>query len=101
VLVNAVRLANLDLLEAGVFQRGAKLAFGQRSGDAARQRRHVRAGVIVDVGVGDHIGHGKPPARRRTRNASWMTRGLSPEGLITQLEITTSTVLSARGMSSR
>ena len=101
MLVNAVRLANLDLLEPGVLERGAELGLGQRASDAARPRRHVRAGVIVDVGVGDHIGHGKPPARRRTRNASWMTRGLSPEGLITQLEITTSTDPSARGMSSR
>ena len=42
----------------------------------------------------------RPPGRS-TRAASQITRGLSPERLITQFEMTTSTVSSASGMSSR
>ena len=42
----------------------------------------------------------RPPGRS-TRAASAMTLGLSPERLITQLEMTTSTLASGSGTSSR
>ena len=62
VLVDAVRLADLDVDEPGVGQRGAELGLGQRAGDAAGPLRHVGAGGLVHALVGDHVGDGEAAA---------------------------------------
>ena len=39
-----------------------ELGFGECSGDTAGPGRHVRARLLVHVGVGDHVGDGEPAA---------------------------------------
>ena len=43
-------------------QGSAELGLGERAGDAARPRGHVGAGLLVHVGVGDHVRNGEPAA---------------------------------------
>ena len=50
-------------LEPGVGERLLELGAGERAGDAAGPLLHVRAGGLVHVGVGDHVGDGEAPAR--------------------------------------
>jgi hypothetical protein len=75
--MDRVRLAYLDVGQTGVRERLRELSVGERSSDAAGVCLHVGAGRFVHVLVGDHVGD-----------------------LITQMEITTSTLASGSGMSS-
>ena len=92
--MNAVGWADLDLVEPGGDQGRAKFGFGECTGDTSGPCGHVGFGVLVHVGVGDHVRDRESPPGRSTRALRLMTWGLSPERLITQLEITTSTLAS-------
>ena len=96
--VDPVGLADLDLVEAGGTQGGAELGFGERACDASRPGGHVGTSLLVHVVIGDHVRYSEAPRRVGARGAaSRMTLGLSPERLITQLEMTTSTAESGKG----
>ena len=88
---------DLDVLESRGAQLALELVGGQGAGDAAGPLLHVGPGGLVHVGVGDDVGDGEAPAGRSTRAASAKTAGLSPERLITQLEMITSTESSGSG----
>ena len=53
-------LPNLYVLEAGVVKRGSELRFRERAGDAPGPGGHVGAGLLVHVGIGNHVRDGKP-----------------------------------------
>ena len=74
-----------------------ELAAGQRAGDAAGPLLHVGAGGVVHVLVGDHVGDGEAAARPQYAGGLAQHLRLSPERLITQLEMTTSTLASGSG----
>src|SRR5437763_1819345 len=59
VLVDAVRLPDLDLLQAGGRQRLLELAPGECAGDAAGELPYVVAGRLVHLLVGDHVADGE------------------------------------------
>src|ERR1700691_2087093 len=60
--VDAMGLAYLDIDQAGICERLRELSVGERSGDAARVCPHVRAGCVVHVLIGDHVGDREAPA---------------------------------------
>ena len=98
--VDAVRLADLDVDEAGVAQRRSN---SSRVSAPATQPVHACMSARVASSMsGSAITSetAKRPPGRRTRAASRTTRGLSADRLMTQLEITTSTLASASGISS-
>jgi len=51
-----MRLADLDVLQAGVAQRLVELVGGQRAGDAAGPLLHVSARGVVHALIGDDVG---------------------------------------------
>ena len=95
------RRLNVDLFESRFRQLRRILRILQRAGDAAHPELHALANLPPAP-------RRAPPRRTRrsrppgfsTRNASRSTRSLSPERLITQLEMITSTELSGSGMCS-
>lgn len=50
-----MRLADLDVDQAGVGERPFELRAGQPAGDSAGPRRHVGLGGLIHVGVGNHV----------------------------------------------
>ena len=100
LLVDAVRLGDLDVDEAGGGERALELVAGERAGDAAGPCGHVGAVAASMSGSAMTSETAKRPPGRRTRAASRSTASLSPERLMTQLEITTSTDASGSGTSS-
>ena len=60
--MDAMRLLDLDVLEAGGGEMPLELVAGEGAGDATRPVLHVATGRLVHVGVGDHVGDGEPPA---------------------------------------
>jgi len=81
----------LDRFEPGGGQQALVLVAGQGAGDAARSLRHVGAHRRIEVGIGDHVADGHPPAGAQHARDLAQHRALSAERLITQLEMTTST----------
>ena len=56
MLVDAVRLVDLDVGQAGGREGILELVSRQRTGDAARPFLHIHTGGLVHVRVGDHVG---------------------------------------------
>ena len=92
---------DLYLLKAGRLERCPEFGFGEGSGDAACPGRHAGLGRFVHVGVGDDVRDREPTAGAQDAGGFGDGLGLIPERLITQLEMTTSTLASWSGMSSR
>jgi hypothetical protein len=63
VCVDAVRLADLDVDEAGGGQGGLELGAREGAGDAAGPARHVGANGRIHVGIGEHVGDGDAAGR--------------------------------------
>jgi hypothetical protein len=86
--------------EARLGQLGLVLGLGQGPGDAA----HVAAALGPLLGgeavLGDDVADAQAAPGLRTRKVSANTAGLSTDRLITQLEITTSTVSAGSGICS-
>jgi hypothetical protein len=70
-------------------QRVGELVTGQGAGDAGGIGSHVGPGGVVHAGDGDHVGDGEPAARLEHPGDLAQDLGLSPERLITQLQMTT------------
>ena len=98
--MDAVGLGDLDLGQSGGGEGVRELVAGKGAGDAAGPCGHVGAGGLVHVVVGDDIGDGEAAAGAQDAGGFAQDRGLSAERLITQFEITTSTVASGSGMCS-
>ena len=86
--------------EPGVRQRLLELGARERAGDAARPLRHVGARGLVHVVVGDDVGDREAAAGAQHARRLAQHGGLSPERLMTQLEMTTSTDASGERASS-
>src|SRR5438094_2303519 len=63
MLVDAVGLANLDVLETSGAEEALVLLGRERAGDAASPLAHVNARGLVHVGVGYDVGDGEPATR--------------------------------------
>ena len=101
VLVHAVGLADLDVDQAGRGERAARTPPGSARRRRIRSTAACRARVASSM-PGSAITSEtarRPPGAARARPRA-APRRLSPERLITQFEITTSTVASASGISS-
>ena len=99
-LVDSCRL-DVDCLEARRRQLGAIIVFVERSGDAADPEQHVAAYLPAAPSPRVTTSEtAKRPPGFNTRKASCNTRSLSPDRLITQFEMITSTVLSGSGIAS-
>jgi hypothetical protein len=89
---------HVDLLEAGRGQLGAVFVLFERSGHASHPQKNVlRISGSIAPFVTTSETASRPPGFN-TRKASWSTRSLSAERLMTQLEMMTSTELSGSGM---
>ena len=64
---------DLDVVEPGGREAGRELLARQRAGDAAGPLRHVGAGRVVHVRVGDDVGDGEAPAG--AQHARGLARG--------------------------
>ena len=94
MFVDAVRLADVDVDQAEGSEGGSNSARVEGAGAQPRPGGNVGAGGVVHVGVGDDIGdseRGRPGLGTRATSRD-RRRALSPERLIAQLEMTTSTV---------
>src|SRR2546421_12121239 len=63
VLMYAMGFANLDIGEAGGFERRTKLALSKGAGDATSPGGHVSASGVIHVRIGNHIRDRKSAAR--------------------------------------
>ena len=92
---------DLDVLEAGRGELALELVARSARRRCSRSTAPCRARVASSMsGSATTSLTAKRPPGRRTRAASRKTRGLSPERLITQLEMITSTESSGSGTSS-
>ena len=82
---------DLDVGEPGGGQPCANSVARQRAGDAAGVGRHVGAGGLVHVRVGDDVRDREAAARAQDPRRLGEHRALSAARLMTQLEMTTST----------
>ena len=89
-----------DVFESGPGELRDVLVIAQRAGHAADPQLHALPDCGRHLAANDDIGDGEPSPGFSTRNASRSTRSLSPERLITQFEMITSTELSGSGMCS-
>ena len=61
--MDAVRLLYLNVAKPGPFEQFPVVRTGERSCNTARPGFHVPAGRLVEVWIGDDIGHGEPAPR--------------------------------------
>ena len=78
--MDAVGLGDLDVHEPRVGERPLEFPARERTGDAARPLRHVGAGRLVHVVVGDHVGDGEAAAGPQDAAASRSTQACRPRG---------------------
>lgn len=89
-----------DSSEPGGPEQIGVFALGEGAVGAAGPLLRLGALGRVEIIVGDDVADPQAAAGRGTRNASARVRGLSVDRLITQLEMTTSTLAPGSGMSS-
>jgi hypothetical protein len=89
-LVHAPGL-DFDVRKPGGLQLGYIILLLEGAGDASDPELHAATDVGRHVAADDHVGHREPPLGLSTRNASRSTASLSPDRLMTQFEMMTST----------